>query len=93
VTGQTELSHEELQQTLDSIEIPACPAVVMQVMAEAQKDAPDLNALTKIIVSDVGMSAFAIRRGDATSSVPLALPVSVRATSYALSLRWRCAMP
>jgi hypothetical protein len=47
------------------------------------------------------MSAFAIklansslfRRGDATSSVPLALPVSVRATSYALSLRWRCAMP
>jgi HD-like signal output (HDOD) protein len=61
----------------------------------------DLNALTKIIVSDVGMSAFAIklansslfRRGDATSSVPLALPVSVRATSYALSLRWRCAMP
>jgi HD-like signal output (HDOD) protein len=84
VTGQTELSHEELQQTLDSIEIPACPAVVMQVMAEAQKDAPDLNALTKIIVSDVGMSAFAIK---------LALPVSVRATSYALSLRWRCAMP
>jgi len=81
VTGQTELSHDELQQTLDSIEIPACPAVVMQVMAEAQKDAPDLNALTKIIVSDVGMSAFAIklansslfRRGDTTSSVPLAL--------------------
>jgi HD-like signal output (HDOD) protein len=75
------LSHDELQQTLDSIEIPACPAVVMQVMAEAQKDAPDLNALTKIIVSDVGMSAFAIklansslfRRGDTTSSVPLAL--------------------
>ncbi len=81
MTGQTELSHDELQQTLDSIEIPACPAVVMQVMAEAQKDAPDLNALTKIIVSDVGMSAFAIklansslfRRGDTTSSVPLAL--------------------
>lgn len=76
-----DLSHDELQQTLASIEIPACPAVVMQVMAEAQKDAPDLNVLTRIIVSDVGMSAFAIklanstlfRRGDATSSVVQAL--------------------
>lgn len=75
------LSHDELEQTLASIEIPACPAVVMQVMAEAQKDAPDLKVLTKIIVSDVGMSAFAIklansslfRRGDATNSVPQAL--------------------
>lgn len=75
------LSHDELQQTLDSIDIPACPGVVMQVMAEAQKDEPDLQVLTKIIVGDVGMAAFAIklansslfRRGDATSSVPLAL--------------------
>lgn len=81
MSAETALSHDELLQTLESIEIPACPAVVVQVMAEAQKDAPDLNALTKIIVSDVGMSAFAIklansslfRRGDATSSVPLAI--------------------
>lgn len=75
------LSHDELEQTLASIDIPACPGVVMQVMAEAQKDAPDLKVLTKIIVSDVGMSAFSIklansplfRRGDATNSVPQAL--------------------
>ncbi len=75
------LSNDELQQTLASIEIPACPGVVMQVMAEAQKDEPDLNVLTKIIASDVGMSAFSIklansslfRRGNATNSVPQAL--------------------
>jgi len=81
VNLEHELSHDELQQTLASIEIPACPAVVMQVMSEAQKDAPDLNELTRIIAADVGMSAFAIklansslfRRGDATSSVPQAL--------------------
>lgn len=81
MSEQKTLSHDEMQQTLESIEIPACPAVVVQVMAEAQKDAPDLNTLTKIIVGDVGMSAFAIklansplfRRGDATSSVPLAI--------------------
>lgn len=76
-----DLSHDELEQTLASIEIPACPAVVMQVMAEAQKDSPDINVLSKIIVGDVGMSAFAIklanstlfRRGDATNSVSKAI--------------------
>jgi HD-like signal output (HDOD) protein len=81
VSTEYDLSNDELQQTLASIEIPACPAVVMQVMAEAQKDAPDINVLSKIIVGDVGMSAFAIklansslfRRGDATSSVPKAI--------------------
>jgi HD-like signal output (HDOD) protein len=81
VSAEYDLSNDELQQTLASIEIPACPAVVMQVMAEAQKDAPDLNVLSKIIVGDVGMSAFAIklansslfRRGGATSSVPQAI--------------------
>lgn len=81
MNAQHDLSNEELQQALTSIEIPACPAVVMQVMAEAQKDAPDLNVLSKIIVGDVGMSAFAIklansslfRRGGATSSVPQAI--------------------
>ncbi len=81
MSTEYDLSHEELQQTLASIEIPACPAVVMQVMAEAQKDAPDLKVLSKIIVGDVGMSAFAIklansslfRRGDATNSVPQAI--------------------
>src|SRR3989339_517647 len=81
VSTEYDLSNDELQQTLASIEIPACPAVVMQVMAEAQKDAPDLKVLSKIIVGDVGMSAFAIklansslfRRGEATNSVPQAI--------------------
>jgi HD-like signal output (HDOD) protein len=81
VSNEYDLSHDELQQTLASIEIPACPAVVTQVMAEAQKDAPDLKVLSRIIVGDVGMSAFAIklansslfRRGDATNSVQQAI--------------------
>ena len=81
MSTEYDLSHDELHETLASIEIPACPAVVMQVMAEAQKDAPDLNVLSRIIVGDVGMSAFAIklansslfRRGDATNSVPQAI--------------------
>lgn len=75
------LSHEELEAVMASIEIPPCPASVTQVMAEAQKDAPDMAALTRIIASDVGMSAFAMklansplyRRGEAANSVPKAV--------------------
>jgi HD-like signal output (HDOD) protein len=81
LSAEYDFSHDELQRILASIEIPACPAVVMQVMAEAQKDAPDISELSKIIVGDVGMSAFAIklansplfRRGEATNSVPQAI--------------------
>jgi len=81
VPADHDLSNEELEKALSSIEIPACPAVVMQVMAEAQKDAPDLKVLSKIIMADVGMSAFSLklansplfRRGDALNSVPKAI--------------------
>ncbi len=76
-----ELSHDELEAVLGSIEIPPCPAVVTEVMAEAQKDAPDMKVLSRIIASDVGMAAFAIklansplfRRGEAANSVPQAV--------------------
>lgn len=72
-----ELGHDQLEAVMASIEIPSCPGLVTQVMGEAQKDAPDMNSLARIIASDVGMSAFAIklansslfRRGDAITSV------------------------
>jgi HD-like signal output (HDOD) protein len=75
------LSQEELEKVLGSIQIPACPEVVLQVMAEAQKDAPNLKVLANIIMADVGMSAFSLklansplfRRGDALNSVPNAI--------------------
>lgn len=56
-----ELSFGQMGETLASIDIPACPAVVTQVMAEARKDDPDINVLSRIIAADVGMSAFAIK--------------------------------
>jgi HD-like signal output (HDOD) protein len=76
-----ELTFEEMQQSLDKIEIPPCPGIVTQVMTEAQKDAPDINKLTKLISGDVGMSAFAIklsnsalfRRGAMTDNVAQAI--------------------
>jgi HD-like signal output (HDOD) protein len=76
-----ELTFEEMEQSLASIEIPPCPAIVTQVMTEAQKDVPDINKLTRLISADVGMSAFAIklansslfRRGAMTDNVAQAI--------------------
>ncbi len=56
-----ELSHEDLQKVMSSIDIPTCPAFVAEAMMEAQKDDPDLNHLSKIIASDAGMSAAALK--------------------------------
>jgi HD-like signal output (HDOD) protein len=56
-----DLSTDDLNHHLASLEIPVCPAIVLQVMAEAQKDDPDLRALSRTISGDVGMSALAIK--------------------------------
>lgn len=56
-----ELSHEQIEQVFKTIDIPSCPAIVAEVMAEAQKDMPDIRRLAKTIAADVGMSAVAIK--------------------------------
>lgn len=58
---QREISHEDLQKVMSSIDIPACPVVVTQAMAEAQKDDPDINRLSDLIAKDPGMSAAALK--------------------------------
>ena len=76
-----ELTSEDIEKVFSSIDIPACPAMVSQVMAEAQKDIPDVRLLAKNIVSDAGMSAVTIklansplfRVGPPVSTVPKAL--------------------
>jgi len=55
------LTHEELNETLAAVRIPACPAIVTEVMREAQRDEPSIKVLTQILASDVGMSAMAIK--------------------------------
>jgi len=56
-----ELSHEDMEKVLKTIDIPTCPAMVTQVMAEAQKDVPDIKKLAKSISADVGMSAVTMK--------------------------------
>ena len=62
-TGTTPrpLTHEELNDTLAAVRIPPCPAIVTEVMREAQRDEPSIKVLTRILASDVGMSAMAIK--------------------------------
>ncbi|MDD4912287.1 MAG: HDOD domain-containing protein [Sideroxydans sp.] len=56
-----ELSHEQIEQVFNNIDIPTCPAIVSMAMAEAQKDEPDIRKLTTAIEKDVGMSALTIK--------------------------------
>ncbi|BCB27580.1 HDOD domain-containing protein [Sulfurimicrobium lacus] len=56
-----ELSQQDMDKVFSTIDIPACPSMVTEVLAEAQKDDPDMNRLAKVISSDVGMAAIAIK--------------------------------
>jgi HD-like signal output (HDOD) protein len=56
-----ELSDEDVQKVMGTIDIPTCPAMLTDAMREAQKDEPDLNRLAEIIANDAGMSAAALK--------------------------------
>lgn len=56
-----ELSHEDVQKVMSTVDIPACPACVTDAMKEAQKDEPDLQRLADIIAGDAGMSVAALK--------------------------------
>lgn len=76
-----ELSHEDIEKVFKNIDIPPCPAIVVEVLAEAQRDEPNLNRLAKSIAADAGMVAIALklansplfRRGAALTDVRQAL--------------------
>lgn len=56
-----ELSPEDLQRVMATIDIPTCPGMVGDAMKEGQKDEPDLNRLAGIISNDASMSAAALK--------------------------------
>ncbi|NTV69016.1 MAG: HDOD domain-containing protein [Azonexaceae bacterium] len=59
--SSNELSPEDLQKVIATIDIPTCPGMVSDAMDEGQKDEPDLIRLAEIISSDAGMSAAALK--------------------------------
>lgn len=60
-TSPAELSFDDLQKVMATVDIPACPAAVTSAMAEAQKDEPDLPRLAELISNDPAMSAAALK--------------------------------
>lgn len=54
-------AQEDLEKVLMSMEIPACPTVLMRVMEAAQNDDADIRVLAKMIEGDVGAAAAAIK--------------------------------
>lgn len=56
-----DLSHEDLNKVMASVDIPVCPGVLTEAMSEAQKDEPDIRRLAEIITADPGMSAAALK--------------------------------
>lgn len=75
-----QLSHSDIEQVLSTIDIPACPAMAQEALAEAQKDAPDLNRLARSITADPALSAAALKLANSAlygsggiSSVPKAI--------------------
>ncbi|MBL8428866.1 MAG: HDOD domain-containing protein [Dechloromonas sp.] len=59
--GSRELSPEDLQKVMSTIDIPTCPAAVGDAMKEGQKDEPNLSRLADIISADAGMTAAALK--------------------------------
>lgn len=63
-TSETEtqaLTPEQLQKVIATIDIPVCPAVVAEALAESQRDDPSLKNLTKLISADPSMAAAALK--------------------------------
>ena len=60
-TSNYELSHDDLQKVMSTVDIPTCPTMLSDAMKEAQKDEPELKRLADIIASDAGMSAAALK--------------------------------
>lgn len=59
--SSSELSPEDLQRVIATIDIPTCPGMVSDAMEEGQKDEPDMTRLAEIISGDAGMSAAALK--------------------------------
>ncbi|QLI81652.1 HDOD domain-containing protein [Chitinibacter fontanus] len=79
--AQFDLSQQDVEKVFSSISIPTCPAVVSEVMAEMEKEDPDIRRVAESIAADPGMVAVTLklansplfRAGGQTSSIQHAL--------------------
>lgn len=50
------LEEKQLQSLLQGVDIPACPAILLDIDAELKKDEPDQREIVKLISQDVALS-------------------------------------
>lgn len=59
--NQTQINSQEAEKILKSIQIPACPDVVMSFMKEMNHEDVDFTKLVKLISGDVGLAAVMLK--------------------------------
>lgn len=55
------INEQQLQTMLNGVDIPPCPAVLLELDAELKKDDPDQRELTRIITKDVALSGHVMQ--------------------------------
>ena len=76
-------SAEHVEKILGNISLPACPAILLDIMSEARKEEPDFKQIASLVGSDAGLAASvlklvnspAFRRGSNIGSVSQAISV------------------
>ncbi len=82
-----EPSADPINQIFKTFEIPTCPSIVIEVMAETRKEAPDLEKVAKSIANDIGMSAITLRMANSPLFRTNAPITSIRSAMERLGMR------
>ena len=56
-----DLSEDAAAQTLQNIAIPSCPAIVVELLAEARREDVDFIRLSRLVMGDVALAAAVLR--------------------------------
>jgi HD-like signal output (HDOD) protein len=79
---QRELDHSRRHGPLQTIVVPPCPALLLQLRQAMDQPEPDLTAIARIASSDVAMSATLIRKANGAT---YAAGAKVRSTGEAMN--------
>lgn len=58
---ESELLDKEMERVAQSIGIPACPAILLELSEETKKEEPDFVKVEKLVSRDVGLSATLLK--------------------------------
>ena len=58
---ESELLDKEMERVAQSIGIPACPAILLELSEETKKEEPDFQKVEKLVSKDVGLSATLLK--------------------------------